>query len=151
MKNLLKLHCGFTQVELLIAMIIFVLLTLAAYPTYKNAMLKVRRAEARSALYSIMLQQERFYTQHNIYSAFTANSKNSAFKWWSGASPEKSYYEISAAPCPLKQLTQCVLLTATPGTKNVKRLDDPVCEKLMLDSTNQKTYSNGTKRNAECW
>lgn len=148
MKNL---HHGFTQVELLIAMIIFILLILAAYPTYNNAILKARRAEARSALLSTMLQQERFYTQHNTYVAFTVDSPNALFKWWSGDSPEKSYYEISATSCPLKQLTQCVLLTATPGTKNVRKMDDPICGKLMLDSAHNKTYSMGTEPNAACW
>lgn len=151
MKKAFKLHLGFSQIELLITMIIFVLLILAAYPNYKDAILKARRAEARSALLSVMLQQERFYTQHNTYSAFIADSKNSLFKWWSGISAEKSYYEISAAPCPTQKLTQCVLLTATPGTKNVKPMEDLICGKLMLDSTHNKTYSNGTKPNPECW
>lgn len=151
MKTLLKLQRGFTQVELLIAMIIFVLLILAAYPTYKNSVLKVRRAEARSALHATMLQQERFYTQHNTYNAFTSDSTNSPFKWWSGESPEKSYYEISAAPCPSKQLTQCVLLTAASGTKKVRSVDDPICGNLMLDSANNKTHSKGNRPDAECW
>ena len=132
-------------------MIIFALLILVAYPSYKNSILKVRRAEARSALHSAMLQQERFYTQHNTYSAFTSDTKNSPFKWWSGDSAEKSYYEISAAPCPSKQLTQCVLLTAASGTKNVKNVDDSVCGNLMLDSANNKTYSNSYEPDAECW
>ena len=151
MKTLRKLQCGFTQVELLVAMIIFILLILVAYPTYKNSVLKVRRAEARSALFSNMLQQERFYTQHNTYSAFTSDSKNSPFKWWSGESVEKSYYEISATPCPSKQLTECVLLTATSGTKNVRDVDDPICGNLMLDSANNKTYSAGNEPDSACW
>lgn len=146
-----SLRHGYTQVELLMAMTIFVLLILIAYPTYKNAVLKARRAEAKSALYSILLQQERFYTQHHTYSAFSANAKNPLFKWWSGDSPEQSFYEISAAACPSKELTQCVLLTATPGTKNVKKMDDPICGNLMLDSSNNKTYSMVTKPNVDCW
>jgi len=151
MKTQLKLQRGFTQVELLITLIIFSLLILVAYPTYKTVILKARRAEARSALLSTMLQQERFYTQHNTYRAFTSDTKNPPFKWWSGDSAEKSYYEISAVPCPSRQLTQCVLLTATSGTKNVRHVDDPVCGNLMLDSANNKTYSTDTEPNAECW
>ena len=150
-KKVFKLHYGFTHIELFITMIILVLLILIAYPLYQHAILKVRRAEARVALHSVMLQQERFYTQHNTYSAFTSNTNNSIFKWWSGDSIEKSYYEISATPCPSKQLTQCVLLTATSGTKNVKQVDDSICGDLMLDSANNKTYSKSTEPNAECW
>jgi type IV pilus assembly protein PilE len=147
----MKHQHGFTLPELLISMVILVILFIIAQPIYQNAILKVRRAEARAALHSVMLQQERFYTQHNIYSAFTTDTKNSPFKWWSGDSPAHSYYEISATRCPSKQLTQCVLLTATSGTENVKRVDDPVCGNLMLDSVNNKTYSKSTEPNPACW
>lgn len=145
------MHHGFSLIELLITIIILIILILILYPTYQNVILKTRRAEARSALHSVMLQQERFYTQHNTYSVFTSDTKNSPFKWWSGDTVETSYYEISAAPCPSKQLTQCVLLTATSGTRNVKLVEDPVCGNLKLDSTNNKTYSNGTEPDSECW
>jgi type IV pilus assembly protein PilE len=151
----MKHHCkhrhGFTLIELLIAMIIIVILILMTHPTYQSVILKIRRAEARAALHSVMLQQERFYTQHNTYSAFTSDTKNALFKWWSGDTAATSYYEISATPCPLKQLNQCVLLTAITGTKNVKQVDDPVCGNLMLDSVNNKTYSKGSKPNSLCW
>lgn len=146
-----KYQRGLTLPELLIAMVILIILVSVTLPIYQHVILKVRRAEARGALHAVMLQQERFYTQHNTYKKFTADTKNTLFKWWSGDTPENSYYEISATPCPSKSLNQCVLLTATSGTDNVKQVDDPVCGNLMLDSTNNKTYSLGTEPNSLCW
>src|SRR5215207_5107924 len=122
---------GFSLVELAIVLMIVVILLISTLPTYRDAILKIRRAEARSALYTVMLQQERFYTQHNTYSAFSG-PQNMPFKI-----AENSHYQISAAVCPGKQLNQCVLLTATP---NAAHMDDPICGQLMLDSAHHKTY-----------
>jgi type IV pilus assembly protein PilE len=153
---MMKPNRGFTQFELIITMAVLLILLALVYPAYQHAIVKVRRAEARSALYSLMLQQERFYTQYQTYRAFNigafhADTKNTPFKWWSGDTAEKSYYELSATSCSSQPLTQCVLLVATPGTKNVKEFADPVCGNLMLDSTNNKSYSTGTKQNSLCW
>lgn len=150
-KNNFYYQPGFTLIEILFVVVIISLLSLVAYPTYQNTLLKTRRAEAKSALHSVMLQQERFYTQHNTYSTFTSGSENLPFKPWSGDSAASSYYEISASLCPEKQLTQCVLLTATPGTANVKSHEDPICGNLMLDSASNKSYSKSTESNAACW
>lgn len=144
-------QCGHTLLNLVIVLFIILILMAIAYPSYRDSVLKVRRAEARSALLSVMLQQERFYTQHNTYSTFTSETSSSPFQWWSGNSVDSSYYEISAKACPGKSLNQCVLLTATSDSPKVRHVDDPICGDLMLDSAHNKTYANGTKPNSLCW
>lgn len=133
---------GFSLVELAIVLLIVTILLLATLPNYRNALLKMRRAEARTTLYTVMLQQERFYTQHNTYSAFS-DRDNSPFKI-----ADNRHYHISATSCHGKQLNQCVLLSATPNTDY---MDDPICGKLMLDSEHNKTYSNADEPNPLCW
>ncbi|MCD6027188.1 MAG: pilus assembly protein PilE [Solimicrobium sp.] len=150
LKPFYKNRSGFTLVEVVVSLTIIAILILLALPTYQDTLLKSRRAEARSALHLVMLQQERFYTQHNTYSAFTSKT-TSPFKWWSGSSVENSYYEINGEPCPGRPINQCVLLTAESGTSNVKHVDDAICGNLMLDSANNKTYSNGSEPNSLCW
>jgi type IV pilus assembly protein PilE len=149
--NTSKIQCGFSFIELIVALVIFVVLAAVAYPGYQSSILKIRRAEARSALHALLLQQERYYTEHNTYYAFNAGTTNSPFKWWSGNSAAESYYEMQATPCTNKLLIQCVLLTATPGTENVKSGSDPLCGNLMLDSANNKSYSIDTVPNPSCW
>ena len=135
----MRAQAGFSLLELIIAMIIVLVLSAAAYPSYLNLIQHSRRAEARSALHATMLLEERYYTLHNTYFAFDHNTANSPFKWWSGDAGATSYYEIRAGSCPDKTLGECVLLTAIPGTVNVRSHADPVCGNLMLDSANNKT------------
>ena len=87
---------GYSLTELMVVMIIIGLLILMVYPSYENAILQGRRAQARAALHATLLQQERYYTLHNTYFAFDINTPNSPFKWWSGDSGANSYYEIQA-------------------------------------------------------
>lgn len=141
-----RFNAGFTLIELLIVVVVVSVLACIALPTYNDAILKTRRSEARSALHSVMLQQERYYTEHNTYSAFTSSSENSPFKNWSGNSPSTGYYEISATTCEGQQLTQCVLLVASSS-----RVIDPICGKLMLDSRNNRSYSMSNEPNSLCW
>jgi len=146
-----KIVAGFSLIELVLALSIIVVLAALTYPSYKNSILISRRAEARSSLYSVLLQQERYYTQHNTYFAFDAKTPDSPFKWWSSDSIATSHYEIQARPCPNKSLTECVLLTAVAGSSNVRDFSDAVCGNLMLDSANNKSYSVSPEPNSSCW
>jgi len=142
---------GISFIELIIALIIFSVLCVLAYPNYWEVIIKTRRAEARSALHALMLQQENYYLQHNTYFAFNADTPNSPFKWWSGQTQSTSYYEIHARSCPNKLISQCVLLIAIPGSENVLGHHDPLCGNLMLDSANNKSNSESAEPNSICW
>ncbi len=144
-------HAGHSMVELCVALVLVVILAALGYPVYHNAALHSRRAEAKAALHTLLIQQEQYYTQHNTYIAFDSTSSNPPFKWWSGDTASASYYELEAQTCPNKTLSQCVLLRAIPGTENVKSHTDPICGTLLLDSANNKGYSNGDMPNSACW
>jgi len=146
-------------IELVVALLIVAILTLSAYPTYQHFSLQARRAEAKSALYAALLQEERFYTLHGTYFAFDAETPNSAFKWWSGNTAESSYYEIQAGPCAGRLLNECVLISAIPGTERVRRFEDADCGNFMIDSSNNKSHSISANADANadpdldahCW
>ena len=114
-------------------------------------MLVSRLAQARSALMQTLLLQEHYYTQHNRYLAFDADSPESPFKWWSGDTLRSSYYELQATTCPGQTLHECVLLVATPGTDKVHRHTDPICGSLQLDSYGHQSQSLDTNPNPSCW
>ncbi|HEU4851125.1 MAG TPA: type IV pilin protein [Telluria sp.] len=140
---------GFTLVELLIALVIVGILMAVAVPNYADYVLRSRRAEARVALVESMQQQERYYTRHNTYAAYSADDPHPGFRWWSGPGAGKSAYELAAAPCQGAGLAECVELRAIPGTAKVDALfADPECGALFLRSDGRR---GALGRAAGCW
>ncbi|MFZ1624704.1 MAG: type IV pilin protein, partial [Gammaproteobacteria bacterium] len=60
---------GFTLIELLIVMVIASILMMIAVPSYQQAVIKSRRADARIALNDVAQRLERCYTQFGAYDA----------------------------------------------------------------------------------
>lgn len=149
---------GFTLVDLMIAVVIIALLSAIAFPSYQEALRKVRRAEARAALLQLMQEQERYYSQKGQYIPFdfgSANGDNAEakkFKAFSGVTASSSAYEISGVKCANETSTRsCLTLVATPGTSNVnKNYSDPVCGKLTLSTNGTKATEPETTAGI-CW
>lgn len=143
---------GFTLPEVLVAVCICGIAGAAAYPNLQEYVARARRTEAQAALQRLMQQQERYYTLHNRYVAFSADGADEearAFRWWSGSSPARSAYEISGRPCDDQPLDECVQLVATPGTDRVDAsFRDATCGQLILMSTGERRASGADPR---CW
>ncbi len=146
-------HCsGFTLVELMVVLAICGLLAAVAYPSYAGYVTGARRIEGQTALLDTLLKQERYYSQHNTYVAFSSSSEGpdeKLFRWHSGASAAQSAYEISARACPGVPLQRCVELRAEPGTPRVDAsFRDKDCGTLTLNNVGQYGASGPKKR---CW
>lgn len=143
---------AFTLVEMLIVMAILLVLAALAYPSYSTYIIKARRVQAQSALLQTMQDQERYYTLHNTYLAFSADAGGEdakRFKWWLGSSARRSAYELSGRACNQLSLQACIELRAEPGTARVdSTFRDAECETLSLDSTG-KHGAGG--RQTGCW
>lgn len=148
----MRRQTGFTLAEILVVLAIVGILAAIAYPGYTSYLVKARRAEAQLALLTIMQQQENFHANHNTYVAFEgppATPEARAFRWWSGDSPTRSAYEISAHACPDTPLQRCVELRATPGTARVNAsFRDDECGILTLNSVGLHGASGPRKG---CW
>lgn len=143
---------AFTLVEMLVVMAILLILAALAYPTYASYIIKARRVQAQSALLQTMQDQERYYTLHNTYLAFSADSggeDEKRFKWWLGSSAQRSAYELSGRACKQLSLQACIELRAEPGTARVdSNFRDAECETLTLESTGKHGASG---RQTGCW
>jgi type IV pilus assembly protein PilE len=131
-------------------MAIVAILASVAYPSYQESVRKAKRAEGRAALLQLIQHQERYYSLHGRYIAFSSESTDlheRQFRWYSGDSPRKSAYEISGAACRGEALDICVVLTASPGTGKVDAgYEDPKCGKLIVFSTGKKAADGN-----DCW
>lgn len=152
MTCVIKFGAGFTLVEVLIVLAILAILAMVSYPSYAGYLTRTRRIEGQIALFEAIAQQERFYTSHNTYIGFGADSTDPdeiRFKWWSGTSAKHSAYELRARACPGHTLAQCVEVQAMPGTDKVDTASrDADCATLSLNSAGQRMAGGPLER---CW
>lgn len=143
---------GFTLLETLVVLAIAGILAAIAYPSYARHLVKARRVEAQLALVEAMQRQEQYRAQHHTYVAFSSSSTDEEgkdFRWWLGARPETSAYELDGYACEGEDISACVELRARPGTANVDAgFSDLDCGILTLDSTGAQTASGAGER---CW
>lgn len=142
---------GFTLLELMIVVAVVAILAAVAYPSYRDSVLKGRRAEARTALAELLQQQERFMTQNNTYQAF-ASTDSVPFKTYVGENASGATYKLSATTCDASGgatpgIKECVKVVAAPT------FSDPQAGNLALSSTGVKTCT-GTASSTNfrlCW
>lgn len=140
---------GFTMIELMAVLVIMLLLAALAYPSLIAYVVKARRIEGQAALLETLQKQERYFSQHNTYVAFSSDSEDPIFKWYSGSRAPISAYELRGEACPGQSIRQCVEVKAIPGTGKVDpAFVDRDCETLSLDSTGQH---RATGNHEKCW
>lgn len=125
-----KYKRGFTLLELLIAIVILGIISTVAMTGYKNHLVKSRRAEAHTALISILAQAEQFFLQNNSYPSSISDL----------TAPASQYYTYTATSCG----TNCFRVTAT--AKGSQATDDVGCTPLTLDTQGARTPVDG-----KCW
>lgn len=67
----MRRNSGFTLIELMIVVAIVGILAAIAYPSYVDSVQKSNRADAKSIMLQVASQEERYYTEHNVYGSIT--------------------------------------------------------------------------------
>lgn len=145
-------HLGHTLTEVLVSLAVLVVFAAVVYPSYADFVVRSRRAEGHAALLAAMQAQERYFTEHNRYLAFSSRTEvpeEPAGKWWSGSEARSSAYELQGQPCDGQTIHSCIELVAMPGTAYVDRsFYDASCGRLTLSSSGKRGASGPLQ---QCW
>lgn len=139
--SLLAQHRGMTLIELMIVVVIVGILASVAYPSYREYVLRGKRAEAKALIMDITARMERYFFDNNTY---TADLTELGF---GSANPESAEgnYTASAAAGASGDINTSYEITVDEAGSH----DDPVCGALSLDSRGTKASESGTVE--RCW
>ena len=85
---------GLTLIELLVVVVIMAVIAAVGYPMYTNQVAKTRRADAKVALETLALAQERYYTINGTYAGSLSSLQVSSDI--QGGNSNEGYYTIAA-------------------------------------------------------
>ena len=139
---------GFTLIELMIVVVVVGILSAVAYPSYRDYVMKGKRAEGKAALLKAAQMQERYYSDKATYLAdlaplFGLGAGATVYSSENPSNPGGSaaYTIATEAPTPACPINACFSLVATPRAPH----DDTVCGNFTLTSTGTRASVGGTK------
>jgi len=140
-----RVHKGFTLIELMIVVVVIAVLSAIAIPSYKNYVLRAKRASARTAIQNMAQQQERYFTQNNTYLVVnTGGTPPAGWVNWVGDSYAQRYYDLSVAVTAGATTTAAAFsIVAAPANG----WSDVQCGTLTLTSAGIQTPTSPT----DCW
>ena len=132
----MKKQRAFTLIELMVTVAIIGILAGIAYPSYRDSVMKSRRADAQGALLAYANSMERYFTENNTY--LTVSSTVVA-----PTNAGTTYYTIAISTTTASTYT----INATPiGAQATDK-----CGTLTLTSTGVKGYTGTSGIKALCW
>ena len=132
---------GLTLVELMVVVAVLAVLAGIAYPLYSAQTQKARRADAKIALETIALAQERAFTINGSYASTLGSGTLQISAALASGGSEEGYYNIALAGGGQT-------FTAT-ATSTGAQSDDSDCATFTINHLGQKTATDGGGTN--CW
>lgn len=134
---------GFSLMELLVVIAIVGILASVALPSYNDSITKTRRSDASVALSKAAMEQERYYTLNNKFSASMADL--------GGATSEDGLYTLSVDVSACTD--SCFKLNATPVVGK-SQANDETCWTISIEHTGKKsskTKGGVANPSKTCW
>lgn len=134
---------GFTLIELMIVVVIIGILAAIAYPSYKNYVVKTRRADAVANVMELSQYMERFFTENGRYDEDRSGTAVTNATLPFTKSPQEgsaAHYNLGFAAAPS---SGAYTLEAVPQGDQAN--SDTDCGTLRIDSTGKKCILGGAK------
>ncbi|MDJ0738167.1 MAG: type IV pilin protein [Gammaproteobacteria bacterium] len=136
-------QAGLTLVELMVVVAVMAVIAAIAYPLYTTQSQKARRADAKIALETLALAQERFYTINGSYAATLSSLQVSTAL--QGGNSDEGYYTVAAN---VTNAGQAFTATATVDSGDAQASDSTNCGSFTIDQLGTKTYTGSA---SNCW
>lgn len=140
-------QAGFTLVEMVVVATVISILAAFAIPSYRDAVERSHRSDARQALMTAAQWMERHYSSNNTYCASATDCSGDPLPASLKAVPSSGTqaYAVTVSTASAAQY----LLTATPVTTGPMR-SDTRCSALTLDHRGVQAVT-GTDAADRCW
>lgn len=140
---------GFTLAEVLTAIVVVIVLGAIAIPTWRNHLLRVRRAEAISALVAVQTAQDKFFGRNARYAGAAALTSPPPAGLGLKPTSEHGHFQIELS-------TSADALRYTAGARSQPqsgKAEDTRCAQMSIDhlGTRRATDVAGGDRSGECW
>lgn len=152
-------QAGFTLIEVMIVVVIVAILASIAYPSYQSYIRKARRADAKTMVLRVQVEQEK-YRGNNVSYSTDFSSASTGLKLASGTTAvttltsSDGYYDITltepagATTYSADGTGYTIKATAKTGTSQVK---DTGCTTLYLRSGDHISSTYPEKSPTDCW
>ena len=138
---------GFTLAEVLTALVVVVVLAAVAIPMWRNHLLRVRRADAISALIKVQAAQDKFFGRNARYAGAAAFSTPAPEGLGLASQSEHGFYRIE-----IRTSNDALEYTAIARVRSGDS-DDARCAQLSIDhlGIRRAVDSAGADRSSDCW
>jgi type IV pilus assembly protein PilE len=148
----MKKQTGFSLIELMVVVAIVAIIASVAIPSYRQYVMRAKRADAKTALLRLAGNQERFYLQNNTYaSQALMDDPPPAGLGIDGT--ERGFYTLSMDPAATAGGYQDGYTATATVDAGGEQADDDDCVSFTVDQAGVRTAvdSGGADNTDRCW